>query len=178
MRPRREHFVEDNAEGYKSRRRSLKLWFSPMGKGDAKAGGFLAPKVSACGGRACRLIGRQPEGVLRASGAAAAAAAARGHPLLRCAYRLRCRRRQRAAGCPDARRCAGAVQAIANRIKSKGLTKLRWYCQLCEKACRYCQPTAPARAQGSELGAAGPPRAAGTPRPVAWGAARARRVLC
>jgi hypothetical protein len=77
MRPCSEHFVEDNAEGYKSRRRSLKLWFSPMGKGDAKAGGFLAPKVSACGGRACRLIGRQPEGVLRASGAAAAAAAAR-----------------------------------------------------------------------------------------------------
>jgi DNA/RNA-binding protein KIN17 len=25
---------------------------------------------------------------------------------------------------------------IANRIKAKGLTKLRWYCQLCEKACR------------------------------------------
>ena len=22
------------------------------------------------------------------------------------------------------------------RIKAKGLTKLRWYCQLCEKACR------------------------------------------
>ena len=149
-----------------------------MGKGDAKAGGFLAPKVSACGGRACRLIGRQPEAVLRASGAAAAAAAARGHHTSARAYRLRCRRRQRAAGCPDARRCACAVQAIANRIKSKGLTKLRWYCQLCEKACRYCQPTAPARAQGSELGAAGPPRAAGTPRPVAWGAARARRVLC
>ena len=28
------------------------------------------------------------------------------------------------------------AQAIANRIKAKGLTKLRWYCQLCEKACR------------------------------------------
>ena len=28
------------------------------------------------------------------------------------------------------------VQQIANRIKAKGLTKLRWYCQLCEKACR------------------------------------------
>ncbi len=29
-----------------------------------------------------------------------------------------------------------APKAIANRIKAKGLTKLRWYCQLCEKACR------------------------------------------
>eukprot|EP00960_Hanusia_phi_P028381 747376-Hanusia_phi.AAC.2 len=27
-------------------------------------------------------------------------------------------------------------KAISNRIKAKGLTKLRWYCQLCEKACR------------------------------------------
>lgn len=25
---------------------------------------------------------------------------------------------------------------IANRIKSKGLQKLRWYCQLCQKQCR------------------------------------------
>lgn len=25
---------------------------------------------------------------------------------------------------------------IANRIKAKGLQKLRWYCQLCEKQCR------------------------------------------
>lgn len=25
---------------------------------------------------------------------------------------------------------------IANRIKSKGLQKLRWYCQLCNKQCR------------------------------------------
>lgn len=25
---------------------------------------------------------------------------------------------------------------IANRIKAKGLTKLRFYCQLCQKACR------------------------------------------
>ena len=29
-----------------------------------------------------------------------------------------------------------APKQIANRIKAKGLTKLRWYCQLCEKACR------------------------------------------
>jgi hypothetical protein len=29
-----------------------------------------------------------------------------------------------------------APKAISNRIKAKGLTKLRWYCQLCEKACR------------------------------------------
>ncbi|PNH02267.1 DNA/RNA-binding protein KIN17 [Tetrabaena socialis] len=27
-------------------------------------------------------------------------------------------------------------KAIANRIKSKGLQKLRWYCQLCQKQCR------------------------------------------
>ena len=27
-------------------------------------------------------------------------------------------------------------KAIGNRIKAKGLTKLRWYCQMCEKACR------------------------------------------
>ncbi|KAL7750764.1 hypothetical protein RI367_003721 [Sorochytrium milnesiophthora] len=28
------------------------------------------------------------------------------------------------------------AKAIANRIKSKGLQKLRWYCQMCEKQCR------------------------------------------
>ncbi|KAF8063030.1 KIN17 [Scenedesmus sp. PABB004] len=27
-------------------------------------------------------------------------------------------------------------KAIANRIKAKGLNKLRWYCQLCQKSCR------------------------------------------
>lgn len=27
-------------------------------------------------------------------------------------------------------------KAIGNRIKSKGLQKLRWYCQLCQKQCR------------------------------------------
>lgn len=27
-------------------------------------------------------------------------------------------------------------KAIANRIKSKGLQRLRWYCQICEKQCR------------------------------------------
>ncbi|CAI4210358.1 unnamed protein product [Parascedosporium putredinis] len=26
--------------------------------------------------------------------------------------------------------------AISNKLKSKGLTRLRWYCQVCEKACR------------------------------------------
>ena len=25
---------------------------------------------------------------------------------------------------------------IANRIKAKGLQKLRWYCQMCNKQCR------------------------------------------
>ena len=29
-----------------------------------------------------------------------------------------------------------ALLQIANRIKSKGLQKLRWYCQMCEKQCR------------------------------------------
>jgi len=27
-------------------------------------------------------------------------------------------------------------KAIANRIKAKGLQKLKWYCQICEKQCR------------------------------------------
>ena len=27
-------------------------------------------------------------------------------------------------------------KAISNRIKSKGMQKLRWYCQSCEKQCR------------------------------------------
>ncbi|KAI5345680.1 hypothetical protein L3X38_013557 [Prunus dulcis] len=26
-------------------------------------------------------------------------------------------------------------KAIANRIKAKGLQKLRWYCQMCQKQC-------------------------------------------
>ncbi|XP_015928285.1 DNA/RNA-binding protein KIN17 [Parasteatoda tepidariorum] len=29
-----------------------------------------------------------------------------------------------------------APKAIANRIKAKGLQKLRWYCQMCQKQCR------------------------------------------
>ncbi|KAG0198205.1 hypothetical protein BGX28_008332 [Mortierella sp. GBA30] len=28
------------------------------------------------------------------------------------------------------------AKAVANRIKAKGLQKLRWYCQICEKQCR------------------------------------------
>ncbi|XP_064483551.1 DNA/RNA-binding protein KIN17-like [Ornithodoros turicata] len=31
---------------------------------------------------------------------------------------------------------AGTPKAIANRIKSKGLQKLRWFCQMCQKQCR------------------------------------------
>lgn len=31
---------------------------------------------------------------------------------------------------------AGTPKWIANKIKSKGLQKLRWYCQMCEKQCR------------------------------------------
>ena len=27
-------------------------------------------------------------------------------------------------------------KAISNRIKAKGLQKLRWYCQACQKQCR------------------------------------------
>jgi DNA/RNA-binding protein KIN17 len=27
-------------------------------------------------------------------------------------------------------------KAIANRMKAKGLQKLRWYCQMCKKQCR------------------------------------------
>jgi len=27
-------------------------------------------------------------------------------------------------------------KAIGNRIKAKGLQKLRWYCQMCQKQCR------------------------------------------
>ena len=27
-------------------------------------------------------------------------------------------------------------KAIANRIKAKGMQKLRWYCQMCAKQCR------------------------------------------
>ncbi|KAG5634956.1 hypothetical protein H0H81_000217 [Sphagnurus paluster] len=31
---------------------------------------------------------------------------------------------------------AGTPKDIANRMKSKGLQRLRWYCQVCEKQCR------------------------------------------
>lgn len=31
---------------------------------------------------------------------------------------------------------AGTTKAIANSMKSKGLQRLRWYCQVCEKQCR------------------------------------------
>ncbi|GAA6046705.1 hypothetical protein JCM3770_003126 [Rhodotorula araucariae] len=31
---------------------------------------------------------------------------------------------------------AGSIKALANKMKSKGLQKLRWYCQVCEKQCR------------------------------------------
>ena len=27
-------------------------------------------------------------------------------------------------------------KAIAKKLKAKGLQKLRWYCQMCEKQCR------------------------------------------
>lgn len=31
---------------------------------------------------------------------------------------------------------AGSLKAISNQMKSKGLQRLRWYCQVCEKQCR------------------------------------------
>ena len=31
---------------------------------------------------------------------------------------------------------AGTTKALANKMKSKGLGRLRWYCQVCEKQCR------------------------------------------
>ncbi|PVU99141.1 hypothetical protein BB559_000973 [Furculomyces boomerangus] len=31
---------------------------------------------------------------------------------------------------------AGTPKAIANKMKAKGLQKLRWFCQMCEKQCR------------------------------------------
>lgn len=31
---------------------------------------------------------------------------------------------------------AGTPKDIANKIKAKGLQKLRWYCQMCQKQCR------------------------------------------
>lgn len=30
----------------------------------------------------------------------------------------------------------GTPKYIANKIKAKGLQKLRWYCQMCQKQCR------------------------------------------
>lgn len=31
---------------------------------------------------------------------------------------------------------AFSPKALANKMKAKGLQKLRWYCQMCEKQCR------------------------------------------
>lgn len=31
---------------------------------------------------------------------------------------------------------AGSLKALSNKMKSKGLQRLRWYCQVCEKQCR------------------------------------------
>jgi DNA/RNA-binding protein KIN17 len=30
----------------------------------------------------------------------------------------------------------GSTRHLANKLKSKGLQRLRWYCQVCEKQCR------------------------------------------
>ncbi|KAL7276152.1 hypothetical protein RUND412_000845 [Rhizina undulata] len=31
---------------------------------------------------------------------------------------------------------AGSIKSLSNRMKAKGLQRLRWYCQICEKQCR------------------------------------------
>jgi len=31
---------------------------------------------------------------------------------------------------------AGSLKALGNKIKSKGLQRLKWYCQVCAKQCR------------------------------------------
>ena len=45
-----------------------------------------------------------------------------------------------ARSAPACRACAALKgrcrSQIANRIKAKGLQKLRWYCQMCQKQCR------------------------------------------
>lgn len=33
-------------------------------------------------------------------------------------------------------RVVGTPKFVANKMKSKGLQRLRWYCQVCEKQCR------------------------------------------
>ena len=80
-------------------------------------------------------------------------------------------------------------KAIANRIKSKGLQKLRWYCQMCQKQCRdevsglgFPARRAPSRlSSGTPLGMqAEVPDAAATAwvsRPQAWGLRRVSRGL-
>lgn len=49
-----------------------------------------------------------------------------------------CSRAEAACGCSTAicACCHRPWLQIANRIKAKGLNKLRWYCQLCQKSCR------------------------------------------
>lgn len=37
---------------------------------------------------------------------------------------------------PMPKAAAGTPKAIANKAKAKGLQRLRWYCQMCEKQCR------------------------------------------
>lgn len=36
----------------------------------------------------------------------------------------------------NAQRTVGTPKYLANKMKSKGLQRLRWYCQVCEKQCR------------------------------------------
>lgn len=34
------------------------------------------------------------------------------------------------------RAAPGSLKALGNKIKSKGLQRLKWYCQVCQKQCR------------------------------------------
>ena len=34
---------------------------------------------------------------------------------------------------------AGTPKALANKMKSKGLQKLRWFCQMCQKQVSMCR---------------------------------------
>ena len=56
---------------------------------------------------------------------------------------------------------AGSVKALANKMKSKGMQRLRWYCEMCQKQCRdengfKCHTTSEAHIRQMRLVAADP----------------------
>ena len=55
-------------------------------------------------------------------------------------------------------------KAVANRQKAKGLQRLRWYCQMCQKQCRDENGCAPPPRNCSPLC---PPASTETPPPSA-----------